>query len=280
MNTPVLVGCPKDKGISPGRTELSNITNREFDAMETNRTAWNRHAPRYVRGSDFPAGTVDYHGIAFPTEADLQLIGDPTGLRVLELGAGACHCGIALAMQGAAVTCLDLSEEMLALGQQAAQAAGVRITPVSRDMQDLSCFPDNAFDLVLSVQAIQYVEDLDSLFTAVARVLAPGGRFLFSTDHPVMGAVGATELWPEDGDDPRYTFRGPVRWKWREDDDYWFTTFRRPVMDYVNALSKAGLCPRQTHELTPSASYPGWSEQEAAVRERYPSTLVMLSQKL
>lgn len=247
--------------------------------MDENRAAWNRHAQRYFRSADLPHDTVDYNGPLFPTESDLNLIGDPAGLRVLELGSGACNCGIALARQGAQVTCLDLSAEMLELGRQSASKAGVSLQLLASTMTDLSPLRAASYDLVLSVCALQYVEEIDAVFGQVARVLSPGGRFVFSTDHPMAMALGAVELWPEDGDDPLYSFRGPVRWKWDDADDFFFTTYRRPTMDYINALARAGFSITQMHELHPKHTDPDWSERELSFRTRVPTTLVVAARK-
>lgn len=147
--------------------------------MNSNETAWNRHARRYFLAEALPLDTVDYCGRNFPSDSDLRLIGDPAGLRVLELGSGSCNCGIALARQGAKVTCLDLSEEQLALGRECAEQVGVEVSFIQGDMSDLRPFPDNSFDLVLSVCAIMYVPDLRTLFKEVARILKSGSRMIF-----------------------------------------------------------------------------------------------------
>ena len=246
--------------------------------MSSNETAWNRHARRYFLPEALPLDTVDYCGSNFPTDSDLHLIGDPTGLRVLELGSGSCNCGIALARRGAEVTCLDLSEEQLVLGRQCAGQVGVKISFVKGDMSDLRPFPDNSFDLVLSVCAIMYVPNARSLFKEVARVLKPGSRMIFSVDHPLMQTIGATDLWPEEGADPRYDYCGPVVWKWSQEDDFFFTTYRRPVSEYVNELANAGLYVYRMHELYPQQTTE-WDEPEASIRSRFPSILVMAARK-
>lgn len=246
--------------------------------MSNNETAWNRHARRYFVSDNLPLDTVDYCGRRFPTDSDLHLIGDPSGLHVLELGSGACNCGIALAAQGADVTCLDLSEEQLAIGRDCAEKVGVSINLIKGDMGDLSPFADESFDLVLSICAIMYVEDLQTLFKEVSRVLRPRGRLVFSVDHPIMQAIGATDLWPEESADPRYDYRGSVTWKWLKEDSFLFTTYRRPVSDYINALSEAGLETCRMHELYPKDTNE-WNESEKSLRSRFPSILVVAARK-
>jgi SAM-dependent methyltransferase len=244
-----------------------------------NRTAWSNHAKRYYEENPLPLDVVDYCGQDFPTDADLQLIGNAFGLCALELGAGACNCGIALAKQGAKVTCMDFSAEQLALGRVAAQKAEVSLELLEGDMADLSALPSDSFDLTISISALMYVKDIEKVFREVARVLKSGGRFIFSTDHPVIMAVGATELWPEEGADPGYNYRGPIQWKWFSDDDFVFTTYRRPVADFVNGLVAAGFGLERMVDLYPKGE-PSWDSLERELRQRYPSVLVIAARKI
>jgi SAM-dependent methyltransferase len=157
--------------------------------------------------------------------------------------------------------------------------AGVEMAFVQGDMINLGLFVDERFDLVLSVCAIMYVADLGCLFQEVTRVLKPGGRLIFSVDHPLLQTIGATDLWPEEGADPRYDYRGPVVWKWSPEDEFSFTTYRRPISDYVNHLAEAGLFIYRMHELHPRQTGE-WDEPEASLRTRFPSILLVAARKL
>ncbi len=246
--------------------------------VEGNALAWDRHARRYSSEGTLPVGIVDYYGVDFPTERDLAMIGDPKGLTVLELGSGACNCGIALAIQGATVTCLDLSSEQLKIGREDAASAGVSLECVQGDMEDLSALSGRRFDLVLSVCALMYVLNISAVFRQVAGVLRPGGRFIFSVDHPIFMAIGATELWPDEGADPDYSYQGAVKWRWLPEDEYEFTTFRRPVSEFVNALHASGLCIQRMVDLYPT-DFSKWGPTESRLRRRFPSAMMLLSTK-
>lgn len=84
-----------------------------MDINEINKISWNKQADRYQADADFLFSDVDYGDRRLPTEKDLNLIGDVNGKKVLELGCGGANCGIALAKQGAIVTCSDISEQQL-----------------------------------------------------------------------------------------------------------------------------------------------------------------------
>ena len=60
----------------------------------------------------------------FQRDDDLSIIGDVSNLRILELGAGAANCSLALAGKGAKVTCLDISITQLVAGSESASRLG------------------------------------------------------------------------------------------------------------------------------------------------------------
>lgn len=74
---------------------------------------------------------------------------------VFDGGAGCGRFSILLAKQGLKVTHFDISDPMIEKARELAAEAGVldRITFVKGALEDLSAFPDRAFDLVLSVDA-------------------------------------------------------------------------------------------------------------------------------
>lgn len=74
---------------------------------------------------------------------------------VFDGGAGCGRFSILLAKKGCRVTHFDISQPMLDKAQELARAAGVEqnITFVRGALEDLSAYPDRAFDLVMSFDA-------------------------------------------------------------------------------------------------------------------------------
>jgi SAM-dependent methyltransferase len=123
-------------------------------------------------------------------EADAALLGDVSGRRVLEVGAGAAQCSRWLARQGAQVLASDVSIGMLRQGRAIERVA--RAAPVPMVQADACQLPfaDAAFDLACSAYgAVPFVADSPALMAEVARVLAPGGRWVFSVSHPLRWAL-------------------------------------------------------------------------------------------
>ena len=250
----------------------------------TNKTSWDLHAQRFYNesehhsGGDLPLDYVNFDSCEYPSDRNLNIIGDVKDMTVLEIGSGSCNCGIALARSGANVTCLDISQEQLNIGKEVAKKAGVVINFVCSDMADLSFTDSDTVDLVISMSALDYVEDFNQVCSEVGRVLKNGGRFVFCATHPVMSCVAATELFPEENAPPNYNYRGAITWKWHQEDDFIFTTYRRQLSDFINALSGNGLFTKRMEELFPILPLPNdndFDENELQVRTRFPSVLVI-----
>lgn len=118
-------------------------------------------------------------------EADLRLLGDVRGRRVLEVGCGAAAAARWLATQGAEVVALDLSAGMLRHAVAGAGRCGVRVPLVQADALALP-FANGCCDLAFTAfGAVPFVADSARVMREVFRVLRPGGRWVFSVTHPM-----------------------------------------------------------------------------------------------
>ncbi|MEV5607406.1 class I SAM-dependent methyltransferase [Streptomyces sp. NPDC052225] len=101
---------------------------------------------------------------------------------VLELaaGTGALTSALLAEVPTASVVATDLNEAMVTCGQAKEPRAQWR----QADAQDLP-FEDGAFDLVLCQFGVMFFPDRPTAYAQVRRVLAPGGRFLFSSWGPL-----------------------------------------------------------------------------------------------
>ncbi len=118
-------------------------------------------------------------------EADVGLLGDTADRDVLEVGCGSAPCSRWLAGRGARVVGVDLSRRMLGIGLAAMAADGVRVPLVQATAESLP-FADGSFDIVCSAfGAVPFVADSAGVMAEVARVLRPGGRWVFAVNHPM-----------------------------------------------------------------------------------------------
>jgi len=121
-------------------------------------------------------------------ESEVHLLGDVRGRRILEVGCGSAPCARYLARGGAEVVAFDLSVGMLAHATTAAARIGISVPLVQADVCEMP-FADASFDLAFSAfGAIPFVADSALAMREVARVLRPGGRWVFATTHPMRWA--------------------------------------------------------------------------------------------
>lgn len=117
---------------------------------------------------------------------------DLTGKKVLEVscGAGGGAAYIMRTLGPASYTGLDLNPASIEKARKTHVLPGLDF--VQGDAQKLP-FPDESFDVVINVEASHQYPELDRFFAEVARVLRPGGHFLY-TDNRRPQAV---EWWDQ-----------------------------------------------------------------------------------
>lgn len=114
-----------------------------------NAAAWDQHSAAYQAGAQLPTDVVHY-GPDIATEAELGLLGQLKGKRVLELGCGGAQCAIAMARGGATAIGVDFSAEQLAFARRLCDQEGVKVELRLGDLADLSFLRGDSVDLVLS----------------------------------------------------------------------------------------------------------------------------------
>lgn len=107
---------------------------------------------------------------------------DLTGKDIIEIGFGDGTDASYYESLGAHVSGTDVSEVMLHIAEQkVSESANLVVTPILENP-----FEDAAFDYAFSRFVLQQFEGLDEVFMEVARMLRPGGEFIFVTGHPIV----------------------------------------------------------------------------------------------
>ncbi len=156
------------------------------DSARANRRWWDADADDYLAEHAVDIGEVEFlwcpEGL---TEAAAGLLGAVSGRRVLEVGCGSAPCARWLAARGAVVVAFDLSRGMLGHAVAAGRRTEVAVPLVQADACALP-FADGSFDVACSsFGAVVFVADSALLLREVARVLRPGGHWVFSVTHPM-----------------------------------------------------------------------------------------------
>jgi len=170
------------RGVDPGETRRAN------------RTWWDDEASDYYAEHGAFLGDDDFvWGPEGLREADAGLLGRIRGRRLLEIGAGAAQCSRYAARLGGRAVATDISGGMLRKGASLNDVftgeTGLTVPLVQCDAASLP-FADASFDTVFTAYgAVPFVADSAALMAQAARVLRPGGRFVFSTTHPIRWAL-------------------------------------------------------------------------------------------
>jgi SAM-dependent methyltransferase len=212
-------------------------------------------------------------------EEDAHLLGDVAGRDVLEVGCGSAPCARWLTTQGARVTAFDLSAGMLRYAAAANEATGIDV-PLVRANAERMPFASGSFDVACSAfGAVPFVADLPGTFREVARVLRPGGSWVFAVTHPMRW------IFPDDPgpDGLRVTGSYFDRTPYVEvdaDGNATYVEHHRTLGDFVRALNWAGLTlvdliePEWPDDLTEV-----WGQWGPLRGELFPGTAIFLTRR-
>lgn len=196
------------------------------------------------------------------------LLPDLRGLKVVDLGCGyGWFCRWAHEQGAARVLGLDVSEKMLAQAKATTSAAGITYERV--DLEDFA-LAEASFDVAYSSLVLHYIADVSAFFAKVRRALKPGGRLVFSTEHPIYMAPShpawtidkdGREIWPVDG----YLAEGPRTTNWFAPG---VLKHHRTLGTTVNALIRVGFVITHVEEWGPTGEQIAATPQWARERDR------------
>ena len=198
---------------------------------------WDETTGSYQVSSEIHTKSAHYGPYA-PDEAELNLLGNVKGKRVLEIGCGGGQCSIAFAKKGAICTGIDISKGQLKYAEKLAKENKVKINFVRGSFQDLSQFKSKSFNIVFSAYALQYSPDLNKVFRQVNRILKKDGLFVFSFDHPFYLLINpiSKKLMNSYFD----TGRHELVETWQDKTKHKFIFYRVKISDIYNALIDSG----------------------------------------
>ena len=211
------------------------------ERLEATRRSWNRATRIHnAHKGDQAARLRDGWEPLFPEE--LVLLGDVAGKRLVHLQCNAGQDSLSLARRGARVLGVDLSDDAIAFARELSSESGIDARFERAEVCEWMARTDERFEIAFSSYgATGWLPDLTAWAEGIARILEPGGRFVYVEFHPLVWSIDA---------DLRLA----------GDDYFEAQPFTEPVGDYVAAagegLGAVGGAPRASEENDlPAYSY-------------------------
>ena len=203
------------------------------------------------------------------------LVGSVEGQRVCDLACGQGRASRYLAARGAQVVGVDSSSRLLEIARDRERRESLGIEYRLLDARTLSALGNESFDGVLCFQALMDIPDLGPTVGGVARVLRPGGWFVFSVLHPCFHTSRSDEVVSPTGwmrVIGSYFTEGHWQSDRRTGPPGKVGAYHRTLSTYLNTLISTGFVLEAVIEPTATpkvvASRPIWAEVPAILAAR------------
>lgn len=217
--------------------------------------SWNAIGASWVSHAD----KNDYRNF-FLMPRMLEMLGDVSGRRILDLGCGEGGYSRQLKQRGANIIGVDGSDTLIRIARERAAAEKLDIQFVCANANALDAIADDSCDLVVAAMSLMDVEDYPGALREVRRVLCNGGSLLMSITHPCFSS--RTAEWERHPDDRRQLLFFKIdryfereAWQEKVTEDFSAPVLRRhrPLQDYVQGLLREGFLLRDFSEAEPTA---------------------------
>ena len=134
-----------------------------------------------------------------------QHAGNLNGLRILDVGCGGGILSEALAQAGAQTHAIDMAETSLEVAKLHLLESGLNVNYEQVTVEEYAQQHAGSFDVITCMEMLEHVPDPESIITACATLLKPGGKAFFSTldrnpksyAHAIVGAEYVLKMLPK-----------------------------------------------------------------------------------
>lgn len=206
------------------------------------------------------------------------MLPDLTGSAVADLGCGFGWVSRWMRQHGASsVLGVDLSQNMIDRARKDTRMGGIDYQIADLDSLQLRA---STFDCIFSSLTFHYVEDFRRLSSMIHSALKPGGRLVFTIEHPIfMAAAHPHWLSDEDGRKTwpvnQYSIEGQRRTDWFAKG---VLKYHRTMTTTLNTLIDTGFTVRRVEEFVPSPDQLAETPSLAEELER-PMILMIAAQR-
>lgn len=194
----------------------------------------------------------------------LELLGDISGLKILDLGCGEGGYSRKMAERGADVTAVDCSEMAIDYAISAAEKEKLDITHLVRNSNDLYGIAEHSFDIVLCAMMMMDVEDLNGTLKEISRVLKVQGKVFISILHPCFKPP-VEHHWIKENDMAQVVVKNyftPTEWEGKIAGIEQSLIYRHKTLsDYVKVFAKNGFYISDMNEPIPTEEQRAKSER-------------------
>jgi SAM-dependent methyltransferase len=209
----------------------------EPDYVALNRERWTAANQEFTDAAatrSWGEGEIGW-GVFGVSEQDVGVLGDVSGLDVVELGCGTAYFSAWLARRGARPVGVDITQAQLDTARRCMARAELEFPLIEASAEDVP-LPDGSFDLALSEHGASTWCDPYRWIPEAARLLRPGGRLVFLHTTPF-----AVVHFPDVGDASRELQRpyfGLHALQWTPEDGI---EFQLTYGGWIDVLRSAGL---------------------------------------
>lgn len=184
----------------------------------------------------------------------LRLVAPKRGESVVDLACGTGFFSLAFAKEGAQVTGIDISEELITIARKHAPAVSFHVSSAEK----FDIISNDSKDKIVIVLAIQNIEHTAKVFAEAARVLKAGGVLHIVMNHPAF-RIPKRSSW-------EYDEKKKVQYRRIEEylsesksaidmhpgkvNSPQTVSYHRPIQYYFKLLQKAGFAVERLEEWT------------------------------
>lgn len=253
-----------------GSDRTNDTVQRTNDKVQQD---WNDHSHWWV--AEFTDGVdPEYEEQIIPLVVERLANCD----RVLDLGTGEGQIARALQAAGVDVIGVDPFPGQIAVAQQRGGGAAYGVAAATG-----LPIADGSVDAVVACLVFEHIDEVDAAIAEVARVLRPGGRFLFLLNHPLLQTPNSGWIDDQVIDPPEQYWRlgeylNEAVTMEEVGKDIFVKFIHRPLSRYLNALTDAGLRLSRMDEPAPPQGFLDLSPQYEAAAA-IPRLLVLQTTK-
>jgi SAM-dependent methyltransferase len=241
-----------------------------------NRELWTRSNAEYTDESAARAWAQEEitWGMFKVPEPEVEVLGDVSGLDVLDLGCGVAYFSAWLARLGARLVGLDVTPAQLETARRMQEEFGLSFPLVEASAEDVP-LANASFDLVLSEYGASIWCDPAAWIPEAARLLRPGGRLVF-----LRNSTLAILCSPDEGRVEERLVRpqfGMLRFEWDGG-----VEFHLAHGDWIALLRSAGFDVERLVELQAppeAADHPYYDFVGAEWARRWPAEEIWVARK-